>query len=205
MAINAATKRGQISTARTAAEKRAATGIPASYLDAAIAVAAGDFDRAKEVGRSAVAEAEDLPYMLATYSFQPLARVAERTGDAETAARLRPRIEPLRGSFLANEVAIYGAAEGPLGLIEATLGNLDTAVELLTYALDAAREREWHALVAEHLIDLARVLQERNGPDDHKRARELATEAFDAADRLDMAVVRREATEVLDAAPTGRR
>ena len=91
-----------------------------------------------------------------------------------------------------------------LGLIEVAAGNLDEAVPLLDGALVAARDRDWHALVAEFIVDLARALARRDRRGDADRARELADEAVAAAERLGMPLLARDASALLgDLASSG--
>ncbi len=150
-----------------------------------------------ELGRSA--EARALLDELARGSFADLprdtdhrialgllARVCHRLGDATRAAAVRELLLPLADRRAVTAFGLYcaGSLEGPLGLAEATLGDLDHAVSHLERALESNRALGSGPLAHDAAVDLAEVLLERKAPGDVERARALAEQAAAAASRL---------------------
>jgi len=143
-------------------------------------LAAGDVEQA----RAAVAECEELmdllPPLAEHYSFNERAEAAARLGDAELAARIRPRLDPFEGELIANDPYLVGTVEHALGLLDHAEGKYDDAVPRLEHDVFVMAAHGWRGLEARHRIDLARSLLARDDTGDA----ELAADHLDVADAL---------------------
>jgi DNA-binding CsgD family transcriptional regulator len=109
-------------------------------------------------------------------------------GDAELAALVYPELAPLAGGVveIGHGVACYGAADRYLGLLAATLGDPDRAVEHFEQALAFNRAMGASTWVAHTLYAYGRTLRARGRDRDDERASALLTEAATLAERIGM-------------------
>ncbi len=109
-------------------------------------------------------------------------------GDETLAALLYPELAPLAGGnvIIGHGVACYGAADRYLGLLAATLGDYDRAVEHFEQALAINRGMGATTWVAHTLYAHGRTLRARGGSDDADRASVLLSEAATLAERIGM-------------------
>jgi DNA-binding CsgD family transcriptional regulator/tetratricopeptide (TPR) repeat protein len=109
-------------------------------------------------------------------------------GDETLAALVYPELAPLAGGnvVIGHGVACYGAADRYLGLLAATLGDHDRAVEHFEQALTINREMDARTWVAHTLYAYARTLHARGGRDDAAHASLLLAEAATLAERIGM-------------------
>jgi DNA-binding CsgD family transcriptional regulator/tetratricopeptide (TPR) repeat protein len=119
--------------------------------------------------------------------------------DEALAALLYPELAPLAGGNLVigYGVACYGAADRYLGLLAATLGEHDRAVEHFERALAVNRDMGAITWVAHTLYAYGRMLLRRGGSDDAVQASELLSEAATLAQRIAMPVLLARATALL--------
>jgi hypothetical protein len=90
-----------------------------------------------------------------------------------------------------------GAADRYLGQLAATLGRFDASEDHYEVALRMEEAMQSPPLLARTRFWYARTLLERKGPDDTARAQQLLRESFETADRLGMAGLAHQATEML--------
>jgi DNA-binding CsgD family transcriptional regulator len=123
---------------------------------------------------------------LATLAY--LADASAALGDEAMAALLYPELEALAGGsvMIGHLVACYGAADRYLGLLAATLGDHDRAVEHYERALAFNRAMDATTWVAHTLYAYGRTLRIRGGRDDAAQATELLSEAVALARRIGM-------------------
>jgi DNA-binding CsgD family transcriptional regulator len=117
-----------------------------------------------------------------------LADACAAVGDAELAALVYPELAPLAGGnvVIGHGVACYGAADRYLGLLAATLGEQDRAVEHFDQALAFNRAMGADTWVAHTLYAYARTLRMRCRDGDAGRAGEMLSEAAALAERIGM-------------------
>jgi DNA-binding CsgD family transcriptional regulator/tetratricopeptide (TPR) repeat protein len=109
-------------------------------------------------------------------------------GDETLAALLYPELAPLAGGnvVIGHGVACYGAADRYLGLLAATFGEHDRAIEHFEQALSINREMGATTWVAHTLYAYGRTLHARGGSDDAAQASALVSEAATLAERIGM-------------------
>jgi predicted ATPase/DNA-binding CsgD family transcriptional regulator len=117
-----------------------------------------------------------------------LADACAAVGDAELAALLYPELAPLAGGIveIGHGVACYGAADRYLGLLAATLGEPDRAIEHFEHALAFNRTTGATTWVAHTLYAYGRTLRARGRDGDDERATAMLTEAATLAERIGM-------------------
>ena len=117
-----------------------------------------------------------------------LADACAAVGDAETAALVYPELAPLGGGnvVIGHGVACYGAADRFLGLLAATHGDEDRAVEHFQQALVFNRAMGAPTWVAHTLYAYGRTLRARGRGDDAVRAAAMLSEAATLAERIGM-------------------
>jgi DNA-binding CsgD family transcriptional regulator len=117
-----------------------------------------------------------------------LADACAAVGDDALAAMVYPELAPLAGGnvVIGHGVACYGAADRYLGLLAATLGDHDRAVEHYERALAFNRAMDATTWVAHTLYAYGRTLRIRGGRDDAAQATELLSEAVALARRIGM-------------------
>jgi DNA-binding NarL/FixJ family response regulator len=117
-----------------------------------------------------------------------LADACAAVGDAELAALVYPELAPLAGGTveIGHGVACYGAADRYLGLLAATLGEPDRAVEHFEQALAFNRAMGARTWVAHTLYAYGRTLRARGRDDDDERATAMLTDAATLAERIGM-------------------
>jgi DNA-binding CsgD family transcriptional regulator/tetratricopeptide (TPR) repeat protein len=117
-----------------------------------------------------------------------LADACAAVGDSELAALVYPELLPLAGGNVAigHGVACYGAADRFLGLLAATLGETDRALEHFEQALVFNRAMGAPTWVAHTLYAYGRTLRLRGRDDDAARASAMLTEAATLAERIGM-------------------
>jgi class 3 adenylate cyclase len=126
-----------------------------------------------------------------------LTEAASVLDDGDAAARLRERLEPLRGLTLTASNVCLGAVERHLGLCALVAGEPDAAVTLLEEAVARNRALAAPLWVAHSEVDLARARLARGRPGDEEQAGELLRRAAGTAARLDLPRVARRAGAAL--------
>jgi DNA-binding CsgD family transcriptional regulator/tetratricopeptide (TPR) repeat protein len=108
-------------------------------------------------------------------------------GDEATAALVYPELEPLGGAnvMIGHLVSCYGAADRYLGMLAATLGESDRAIEHFEHALELNRRMSAATWLAHTAYEYGRFLLGR-GRGDRDRAGALLGEAASLAGRLGM-------------------
>jgi DNA-binding CsgD family transcriptional regulator len=131
---------------------------------------------------------DELRTTLWVASLSYLADACALVGDDELAEALYPELAPLAGGNIAigHGVACYGAADRYLGLLAATLGDHELAVEHFERALAINRKMGAVTWVAHTLYAYGRTLRMRARSGDSERASELLSEAAVVAQRIGM-------------------
>jgi DNA-binding CsgD family transcriptional regulator/tetratricopeptide (TPR) repeat protein len=106
-------------------------------------------------------------------------------GDRATAELVYPQLEPLSGTgvMIGHLVSFYGAADRYLGMLAATLGELDRAEQHFELAIELNRRMGARTWLAHSQYQYARALIGR-GRDAEERAGALAAEARELATRI---------------------
>lgn len=144
---------------------------------------------------------EDVPRDLGyLHALCQLALATVHLADRARAEQLYGLLSPYADFNTPDEMSFFaGSVSHFLGLLAASLGRDEKAVEHLEHAL-AVHERMGTLLVATRTrIELARVLAARKVAASTRRARELAGEAQEAARELKLPAREREAAEILAA------
>jgi DNA-binding CsgD family transcriptional regulator len=117
-----------------------------------------------------------------------LADACAAVSDEALAALLYPELAPLAGGnvVIGHGVACYGAADRYLGLLAATLGDHDRAVEHFEHALAFNRAMDATTWIAHTLYAYGRTLRMRGARADAIRASELLSEAAALAHQMGM-------------------
>lgn len=117
-----------------------------------------------------------------------LADACAAVGDDDLAALVYPELAPLAGGnvVIGHGVACYGAADRYLGVLAATLGDHDRAVEHFEQALAVNHRMGATTWVAHTLYAYGRTLRIRGRSDDAVRASALLSEAATLAERIGM-------------------
>ncbi len=120
-----------------------------------------------------------------------LADACALVGDEELAALLYPELVALAGEniVIGHGVACYGAADRYLGLLAATLGEHERAVEHFEQALAVNRAMHATTWVAHTVHAYGRTLRMRGRRDDAVHASALLSEAATLAERIGMPVL----------------
>jgi DNA-binding CsgD family transcriptional regulator/tetratricopeptide (TPR) repeat protein len=120
-----------------------------------------------------------------------LADASAAVGDDELAALVYPELAPLAGGnvVIGHGVACYGAADRYLGLLAATLGDHDRAVEHFEQALALNRRMGATTWVAHTLYAYGRTLHMRGRAADVARASAMLAEAAALAQDIGMPVL----------------
>ena len=120
-----------------------------------------------------------------------LADACAAVGDGVLAAMLYPELAPMSGAcvVVGHGTACYGAADRYLGLLAATMGDHDRAIEHFERALIFNRRIGADTWVAHTLYACGRTLHERDRGDDRALADELLSEAATLAERIGMPVL----------------
>ena len=105
-----------------------------------------------------------------------LADACAAVGDDALAAMVYPELAPLAGGnvVIGHGVACYGAADRYLGMLAATLGDHDRAIEHFERALAFNRAMDATTWVAHTLYAYGRTLRIRGGRDDAAQATDAA-------------------------------
>jgi DNA-binding CsgD family transcriptional regulator len=106
-------------------------------------------------------------------------------GDAAAALLVYPELEPLAGTnvMIGHGVSIYGSADRYLGMLAATLGDLDLARDHFERAIDLNRRMGARTWLAHTDYQYARALI-AGGENDDELIQALASEARDLASRI---------------------
>lgn len=108
-------------------------------------------------------------------------------GETEHAAILYDQLLPFTGSHaIGHAEGSVGATDRYLGLLAATLGRLDAAIEHLEAGIRMNEQMGLSPWVAHTQVDLAGVLRARGAPGDAERADELEDSALFTAHALGM-------------------
>jgi DNA-binding CsgD family transcriptional regulator len=150
-----------------------------------------DEEARRELTRVREAGFDELRSNLWMASLTYLAEACALVGDEALAALLYPELAPLAGGnvVIGHGVACYGAADRYLGLLAATCGDHERAVEHFERALALNREMGAATWVAHTLYAYGRTLRMRGGTEDTVRASELLSEAAMLAERIGMPVL----------------
>ena len=107
-------------------------------------------------------------------------------GDAAMAALVYPELAPLAGAnvVIGHGVACYGAADRYLGLLAATLGDHERAIEHFEQAVAINTEMGVTTWLAHTLYAYGRTLRMRGRPSDAGPASALLSEAATLAERI---------------------
>jgi hypothetical protein len=148
---------------------------------------------------SADGHAAEAQAVLDTYSLDPaelllepwpyvptsqLALAAWYLDDADLATRVREALLPYRRNWVHYYLFVMGPVSWMLGLVTATTGALDEAVELLDEALADVTRRDFPAYAALIGYDLAEVLRRRGSGGDGERASQLLATARQQAEQV---------------------
>jgi DNA-binding CsgD family transcriptional regulator len=114
-----------------------------------------------------------------------LADACSAVGDAEVAALVYPELAPLSGAnvMIGHGVACYGAADRYLGMLAATLGDLDAAERHFEAALVLNREMGGRTWLAHTAYEYGRMLVSRG---DRPGAESLLAEATALGESIGM-------------------
>ena len=150
-----------------------------------------DEEARRELARMRQEGLDELRATLWVASLTYLADACAAVGDEALAALLYPELAPLAGGnvVIGHGVACYGAADRYLGLLAATLGDHDRAVEHFEQALAVNRDMGATTWVAHTLYAYGRTLRIRGASDDAVQASELLSEAATLAERIGMPVL----------------
>ncbi len=109
-------------------------------------------------------------------------------GDEKLAALVRPELEPYAGTVVVvgYGVACYGAADRYLGMLEATLGDWESAEAHFHSALDLNRRMGATTWLAHTAYECGRMLHTRGRAEDASRAGSMLAEASALAERIGM-------------------
>jgi predicted ATPase/DNA-binding SARP family transcriptional activator len=121
-------------------------------------------------------------------SLAPLSEVCVLLGDAARARALYNQLLPFAGRnlVLPGGMVCWGPNDYFLGILADTMGDAEKAVAHLETALEMCERLQSPPFAARTQVELARALSDRDRPGDADRARELATAALAAADRIGM-------------------
>ncbi|MBN1239432.1 MAG: AAA family ATPase [Gammaproteobacteria bacterium] len=145
-------------------------------------------DAARELDKLAAGEFAMIPFdALRTSTLVYCAETCTALGDAERAKVLYPLLVPYAGTFATHHLAVcFGSTDQYLGMLAATMGDLDRArrhFDAAVRAHAAARAWPWLARTCQRYALALRKSQE---PNDRARAEQLLREAEQLADRLGM-------------------
>jgi DNA-binding CsgD family transcriptional regulator/tetratricopeptide (TPR) repeat protein len=117
-----------------------------------------------------------------------LAEACSVVGDSALAALVYPELAPLSGGnvVVGHGVACYGAADRFLGLLAATLADLDRAVAHFERAMTINRRMGAHTWLAHTMFAYGRTLLIRRGSGDARHASELLSGAATLAEQIGM-------------------
>jgi DNA-binding CsgD family transcriptional regulator len=117
-----------------------------------------------------------------------LADACAAVGDKETAALVRPELEPHAGTVVVvgHGVACYGAADRYLAMLAATLGDWEVAEARFDAALELNRRMGAPTWLAHTAYEYGRMLHARGRPEDASRAAAMLDEAAALAERIGM-------------------
>jgi DNA-binding CsgD family transcriptional regulator len=109
-------------------------------------------------------------------------------GDAGLARAIYAELEPMAGTnvMIGHGVASYGSADRYLGMLAATFGALDPAVDHLISASAHNRRMGARTWLAHSRYQLGRALRLRAGPGDAQQAAEALSEAAELAEAIGM-------------------
>jgi DNA-binding CsgD family transcriptional regulator len=153
---------------------------------AALLVEIGLHDEARrELRRIRAAGLDAFRHSLWVASLTYLADACSAAGDAELAALVYPELAPLSGAgvVIGDVVACYGAADRYLGMLAATVGDLESAERHFEAALALNRRMGARTWLAHTAYEYGRMLRRRG---DGERARRLLGEAGAMAQSLGM-------------------
>jgi class 3 adenylate cyclase/tetratricopeptide (TPR) repeat protein len=126
-------------------------------------------------------------------SLSYVSEVAIMLGDTDAAARLYELMSVYRHmTITAGIVTVcYGAASRYLGMLAATLGDVDKAEAHFQHALELNERMRARPWLAHTKAEYALLLRRRAGRGDGERAETLANEAWETAAELDMVLLKR--------------
>ena len=155
----------------------------------------GQRDAARRVLEAVVPDAVELPVENGRVcALAQLSEVAVYLGDRGRCERLLAELEPEAGlQVLFGFHLILGCASRWLGMLARALGRFDEAERHFEVALAADTRMGARPWVAVTQLQYARLLRERGGSEDRRRAEALLDEACATADELGMAAVTRRA------------
>jgi eukaryotic-like serine/threonine-protein kinase len=120
-----------------------------------------------------------------------LCEVAFALDEAEPAAELHDMLAPWHGQTgVAGRAAVcWGPLDRSLGLVSATAGKLDRAVEELERSIALSERMGDRPFLTQGRLNLAQVLLRRERRGDHERALELLDRCLDASQELGMRAI----------------
>jgi DNA-binding CsgD family transcriptional regulator len=150
-------------------------------------------DARAELERMRADEFRGVTGALGTAALAYLTDACTALGDAESAALLYPRLEPLaaRTVVIGQLVACYGAADRYLGMLAAVREDWDAAEAHFEYGLYLNRRTAAHTWTAHTAYQYARALLIRGRAVDRPRATELLTEATELSERFGLIALER--------------
>ena len=166
---------------------------------AALLVELGMEEEARaELERMRADEFREVTTALGTAALVYVSDACSALWDADSAALLYPRLEPLaaRTVMIGQLVACYGAADRYLGMLAAVLAEWDTAEAHFEYGLYLNRRTAAHTWTAHTAYQYARMLVFRGRTIDRPRAGELMTEAAELCDRHGLVALQRKVDEL---------
>jgi tetratricopeptide (TPR) repeat protein len=134
-----------------------------------------------------------------------LAKVVAALGAVEDALSLYPLLTPYadRMCVVGGGFMCLGPISWFLGLLAATIGDIDAALEHFEHALASSRDHGSPPFAARAATDLARCLLVRGWDGDHRRAVSLLEEARATAGGLGMEGLVIDIDDLLPATPAG--
>jgi DNA-binding CsgD family transcriptional regulator/tetratricopeptide (TPR) repeat protein len=146
-----------------------------------------EVDARRELARVASEGLDEFRISLWLAALTYLTDAAAALGDEAMAALLYPELAPQEGSnmLIGHMVACYGAADRPLGMLAATLGEWERAESHFERAMTLNRKLGARTWIAHTAYEYGRMLL-RQGRDQRDRAGELLGQAAALAEQIGM-------------------
>jgi class 3 adenylate cyclase len=123
------------------------------------------------------------------------AMVCSRLRITDRAGELYELMSPFSDRFAGNAAAVFGTFAWALGMLAATAGRHERALEHFTAAAEIEERVGAELFLARTRAHWARTLITRDGPEERERARTMLAQARDAAERLGAEGITREVDE----------
>jgi DNA-binding SARP family transcriptional activator/DNA-binding CsgD family transcriptional regulator len=143
-------------------------------------------DAREELGRMRADGFAGIPQDFKVASLAYLTDACAALGDAASAALLYPELKPLSGGnvMVGQLVACYGAADRYLGMLDAAMGEWESASAHFESALALNRRMNAHTWTAHTAYEYGRMLVTRGRTVDRVRAVEFLADAAQFSERL---------------------